>query len=166
MKKKTKVAKKVKPNKNKNVKDAAFRFLRHFTEESPKIFWRIATFSSSSKDIREEIILPLAEMLTNLKKAGLSLEEKEFNNFKFILFWPELALKLPGSLRKAAFNLGLVAASKGPRFYKRSQLENLDKAEIIKSIKSELGLDKLQQALALHSKPKVHKRKRRLSQEG
>ncbi len=159
--KKTKIVQKLSDAKNHSSTAAALRFLKHIIEEGPKILWRIATFSSSAKDIREEIILPLAEILENLKKEGLTLQEKEYNTFKLILFWPELILKIPGSLRKAAASFGVTAATKAPQFYKASKQGklHLDKNQILASIKTELGLDRLQAALSLHSKPLKRKRR-------
>lgn len=159
--KKTKIVQKIRDAKNHNSTVSALRFLKHINEEGPQILWRIATFSSSVKDIREEIILPLAEILENLKKDGLTLQEKEFNTFKLILFWPELILKIPGSLRKAAASLSVTAAMKAPKLYqaKKEGKLLLNKDQILSSIKTELGIDRLQAALSLHSNPLKRKRR-------
>lgn len=111
----------------KNAGQTAFRFFRHFTEESPKMLWRIASFDSSASEIRNSIILPLAEMITKLKTESLTPEEREHNNFKLILFWPELVLKLQGFFRKAAITIGYTALTKTPRFYQKNKSGELDK---------------------------------------
>jgi hypothetical protein len=105
----------------------AFNFLKHFSEESPKMLWRIASFDSSATEIRNSIMLPLAEMILKLKDEKLSADEKQVNNFKFILFWPELLLKLQGFVRKTAFTMGVSAVTSSPRFYKKNRSGEFDK---------------------------------------
>lgn len=121
---KTKKSKKI--PKVQNAGKKALRFIQHFTNESPKILGRIASFDSSASEIRDSIILPLADMIMKLNAKSLSAEEKEYNNFKFILFWPELVLKLQGFFRKAALNIGFAAITKTPQFYKRNKNGDLD----------------------------------------
>jgi hypothetical protein len=116
-------------SKTKMAAGTAFRFIKHTVEDSPQMLWRIATFNSSAEDIRNGIVLPLAEILTNIKNENLNRADKEENKFKLVLFLPELILKLQGFLRKAAVVIGQTAVSQGPKLYRKNKSGELNKVK-------------------------------------
>jgi len=60
----------------------------------PGIAYRVIKFNGSVKEIRNEIFLPLAEHVRKIHDINLAQNEREKAYQNFIIFWPELILKI------------------------------------------------------------------------
>jgi hypothetical protein len=106
------------------------RFCGHMVVNVPRIALSIWKFEPNVENFREEIILPLSDILIRMKSSELDAVESEKTKFEFILFWPELVLKVQKLVPVTGVGLGFAAVKYLPKIMKR---EKEDPAEIVKN---------------------------------
>lgn len=90
---------------------ASLRFCGHTALAIVPIAYRVFKFEPSTENIREEIVLPLSRMLVKMKSKEIEESALEKTYFEFLLFWPELILKVQKSLPSVAVEVSFNAVT-------------------------------------------------------
>ncbi|MFN8847418.1 MAG: hypothetical protein ACK5V3_18595 [Bdellovibrionales bacterium] len=88
---------------------ASLRFCGHTALSIAPIAYRVFKFEPTTENLREEIILPLSRMLIKMKSKEIKESELEVTYFEFLLFWPELLLKVQKALPSVAVEVSFDA---------------------------------------------------------
>jgi len=109
--------------------------------KTPGIAARVVFFKGTFSSLREGLVLPLADHIYQIKNSKLSQKERDKAYQNFLIFWPEMILKINRAIPTLASEVSINAATGLINFRtveKNSALKNQVALRVLKNIWREI----------------------------